>query len=339
MRKKKEELVENQIVLDDFQNTGEKLAKLLPVVELSEVIENEEEEKALDDPSKILENPNLPGEVKKDATDIFNEVININVDEMTAAEPVNLGIEAPVGFNLPVQNKMILTYEGDLARKLTNFDREVVDAIATLAQHTKIISASTIFRVISGNQESHVTAMQRNKVDESMEKCGNYKIEIDVTNEFLKLFPQESGNVESMAYSGRLISFEKLKKKAKNGSNIYYKVLSIPPVFRYAEAIGRINVFPLALLNTPIKKTEHIIVVQSYLLREIGRMKKEDDYPHTISWDDVYDVAELEADARQLKSRLRGHVAIMLQFWIEQGFIKEYVSTTKRGDNLIKITL
>ncbi len=308
-------------------------------IKISEVVESQVEEQAFEDPSKILTNPSLPEKVKKDGTDIFTDVINIPIEEIVAEETVNIDVETPVPSSLPVKNKMILSYEGEFSERLTYFDREVVDAIATLAPFTKVISATTIFRVISGNRDAHVTLAQRKKVEESMEKCGNYKIEIDFTNQYLEVVPQEAGNVSSMTYSGRLISFEKLKKKASNGSNTYYKILSIPPVFRFAEAIGKVRVFPLALLGTPIKKTEQIIVLQSYLLREIGKMKQEFGYPRQILWEEVYKLLELDSTARQLRARVRGQVAIMLDFWVEEHFIQAYESSTKRGENRIKVVL
>ncbi len=329
-RTKKTEGVLEQIALDftSVESPG-----------LSQVKESQQQEQAFLDPTKIMATAPLPEKVKRDATDIFNEVINVPLEELVAEEVVNIEVETSASTILPVKNKMILSYEGEFGEKLTFFDREVVDAIATLAPHTQVISATTIFRVISGNREAHVTTTQRQRVEDAMEKCGNYKVEIDITNQYLEVMPQEAGNVHSMNYSGRLISFEKLRKKATHGSNTYYKILGIPPVFRYAEAIGKVSVFPLALLGTPIKKTEQVIVLQSYLLREIGKMKQEEHYSRNIFWESVYSLTEVDSDARQLRARVRGRVIVMLDFWVKQEFIEGYASSTKRSENYIKILL
>ncbi len=299
-KKIKEEIHDQQSF---FQQVSLEESPSLSLRKPSEVKQDLQGEMALNDPKKIMENPPLPDEVKKDGTHIFNEVINISAEEMKAEEAVNIDLETST---LPVQNKMILSYEGDIAEKLNNFDREVMDAVATLAPHTQVISSSTIYRIITGKQEGSINIEHREKVDSSMERCGNYKISMDLTKQYLHANPDEVGNTQAMTYSGRLISFEKVEKKAKNGSNTYYKILSIPPIFRLAESIGQVSRFPLTLLDTPIKKTDQIIAIQSFLLRSIDQMKKNPQLPNAIPWEVLYELAEIDQSVRQYKQQSTG---------------------------------
>ncbi|MFI3249344.1 MAG: hypothetical protein R3Y07_00080 [Eubacteriales bacterium] len=336
MAKKSKEIEEQQSIFDQvsLEKTPSQQLPSQPIpVKPSEVKRNLSEEMALNDPTKIMENPPLPDEVKKDGTHIFNEVINISAEEMS--ESVNIELE-PLG-SLPVHHKMVLSYEGEFAEKLGSFDREVIDAIATLAPHTQVISSTTIYRVITGKQEGSINLEHRKKVDQSMERCGNYVVSIDLTNQYLEANPSELGNTKSMTYSGRLISFEKVEKKAKNGSNTYYKILSIPPIFRLAESIGKVSQFPLTLLDTPIKKTDQIIAVQSFLLRTIDQMKKGELDSRTISWEILYEIAEIDLTKRQYKQRVRENVSTILTDWVTKGFILSFDIQTAKKNNILRI--
>lgn len=335
MRRKKKHLeILDQVTMEDVAPQKRRLI-FVP----SEVAGDDAEEMCFDDPTKIMKNPTLPDEVKKNRAHLFHEVVNMSVNDIFSAEK-SAEFEEKGGVTLLIKDKVFISYRGDLAKQLTSFDKEVIDAVATLAPHLKVVSATTIFRIISGKQDGTVNAVQRKKVDESMRRCKNYSIEIDLTDEYLESAPDEVGNVTSLKYSGDLINFTRIDKKAKNGSNIYYKILEIPPLFRYAEAIGEISAFPLTLLNTPLKKTENMITVQSYLLREIDGKKYSSLDNNFILWDDVYRVAELDfhsGQIRQKKSRVRKYCSTMLDYWKSEKFIHDFKTTKKDKASYLEI--
>lgn len=329
-KKVKEEEEYTQLTLDDLS------APKLKIHKTSEVEEDGKEVTVFENEKKQMIEPEIPDDVKKNNTRLLNEVININIGEIID-ESLSLEVEESAVLSIPIQNKVSLSYNKDMVEQLTNFDKEVMDAVATLAPHTKIITATTIFRIISGKLTGAVNIEQRKKVNESMNRCRQYIIEIDLTSEYLKEMPHEIGNTTSLKYNGSLISFTGLDKKARNGSNYYYKILDIPPLFKMAEAIGKVSMFPIALLDTPIQKTEQVIVIQGYLLREIDNMIKKVTEENFIEWDSIYQIAEIDMTVRQYKSRIRGYVATILDFWKEKKFIVEYTTSLKKNENGIKI--
>ncbi len=318
--------------IDEFQITMEELAKeKIKIYEVSEVkVEIE-----------IKDNPQqeIPESVKKNNTHLMNEVMNVNIDEFEKEDVITLKVDDSTDMLVPITNKIALSFNESTIEKLTSFDKEVMDAVATLAPLNNVISASSIFRIISGKIDGAVNKGQRENIDKSMERCRKYLIEIDLTSEYLQASPHEKGNLSHLKYSGYLINFSKIDKAAKNGSNYYYKILEMPPIFRLAESIGKVSSFPLMLLDTPVQKTEQVIVTQGFLLREIDDMKKQIRESNFIDWEDLYRIADVTDGIRQHKARLRDYVGQILSYWKIKGFISEYQISNKSQPKGISIII
>ncbi len=295
-----------------------------------------------DDKKEMYYQKEMPEEIKKNRSKLMDNVLNIDL-----IEGVHLENEENSELStLPVKTKVLMSYDGyqgvemQSSEKLTNFDREVMDAISTLAPHMKVMSASDIFRVITGKQnEKFVTPQQRERIDQAMERCGRCMVEIDVTKQYLEKFASQKEATKEIKFSGRLISYTKLTHRGTNrGVSTFYKILDMPPIFQLAESIGKVSMFPFYLLNTPAAKTESNIVVQSFLLRTIDEMKK-NIYPSPhIKWDEIYRVAEIDITVRQYKQKVRESVVKILDYWVEVGFIESYSYTT-RGEKEVTIQL
>lgn len=279
-------------------------------------------------PPKTAE-PEILDTVKKNNTNLLNEVINITAEEGGFEDNFLMEIDDFTDLNIPITNKISLSHSSPEIERLTNFDKEVMDAVATLAPISNVISATAIFRLISGKTTGVVNKEQREKVNESMERCKKYEIEIDLTSEYLQFSPKEKGTVEGVRYTGFLIYFSTINKMTKKGSNYYYKIMDMPTMFRWAESIGKVSTFPLILLDTPLQKTEAVIVVQGFLLREIDNMKKNVRESNFICWEQIYTVTNFSNLSRQKKLRMRDYVKVILQDWKEKSFIEEFSVSNK----------
>lgn len=310
MAKKKEPIDEFQITMEELDR--EKI-KIYETTKINAEIVTKKDSK-----------PEILDTVKKNNTNLLNEVINITAEEGGFEDNFLMEIDDLTDLNIPITNKISLSHSSPKIEKLTNFDKEVMDAVATLAPISNVISASTIFRLISGKINGVVNKEQREKVNDSMERCKKYEIEIDLTSEYLEFSPKEKGSVEGVKYTGFLIYFSTINKMTKNGSNYYYKIMDMPTMFRWAESIGKVSTFPLILLDTPIQKTEAVIVVQGFLLREIDNMKKMVRESNFICWEQIYEVTNFTNFTRQKKLRMRDYVKVILQDWKEKGFIEDF---------------
>lgn len=329
----------NQISLEEIMENS---TSIIPV-------KSEPERLTLLEPSQIKEiNPDksfdFPENVRKNHSKLFNELVyspktenEFEIEVPNAVEVLEIDEIALNKF--PVTSKVSLTYNEDVVvGTLTVFDKEVIDAVATLAPHANVITATDIFRVITGKLKGSVTKEQREKVNKSMIKCRQYTVNIDLTSEYIVLAPHEKGNVTSLTFAGSLISFNNITKKARNGTNFSYQIYDIPPLFKVAEVMGKISVFPFELLDTPISKTDQVITIQSYLLREIDLIKNQSRDSNYISWNEIFDIAGVNStDTRYMKPRVKTTVNKILTHWKEKGFISDYKNKKIRKADAILI--
>lgn len=286
---------------------------------------------------KFISNPR-PDEVKKSRSQIIDEVIaakDNHTGELSLEKEETFGINSD-----PLVTRVSLLFDNSIddvvnySRVLTNFDREVIDAVSTLATVTQVMTAATIYRMITGkSDDSPVNQSQKKRVEDSMNRCARCQVTIDVTSEY-RNHPMLAGSDEDdFWYIGNAISYEAIKHQAKRGTTIYYRINSLPPFYRFAERLGKISVFPLKLLDSPVSKTDNIIAVQSYLLRTIDSMKQDRSISNCIDWDVIYKMATQEgkqATANENK-RTRDNILRILDFWIEENFIKSYSSRPRTG--------
>lgn len=246
--------------------------------------------------------------------------------------------------NLPVETRMSLSYSRDeseivsCSRVLTNFDREVIDAVATLATKTQIMTDAMIYRVIIGKGDSVVVSSnQKKRVAESMIRCSGCRVVIDITAQMESL--QVDPNEESVRFAGNAINFISIEHKIKRGTTTYYKISEMPPFYLLAAKLGKISMIPLRLLDSPVSKTDNIIAIQSFLLREIDTMKRDETKEKVISWEIIYQMASQEGkgETRQEKQRTRDSIQRILDFWVEEEFIEGYNSLLRQ--NMIAIEI
>lgn len=209
------------------------------------------------------------------------------------------------------------------SKKFTAFDKEVIDAVSTLAQISEVMTSASIYRTITGKQEGqYVNPTQRAKVEESMEKCRTCIVT-------LSLLDGGKGvryrGLDMKKYRSSAIAFSNIETENKKSENItFYKILEIPILYRLADTLGKISVFPSVLLDTPVAKTESVIAVQSFLLKSIDLMQKNLTEERMILWTDIYQVSGKE-NTKQYRSKTRDMSKKILQHWVGEGFIQNFL--------------
>lgn len=284
--------------------------------------------------------PDYPDLVRKAYGPVIDSVMSQEVME-AADYLVNDATTEKVtgGKSLPIQTRVMLSYEGidfDIQgrTKLKPFDREVIDAVASLAQQNDLITPAMIYRVMMGKRDyQYVSPAQEQRVAESMNKCAFTKIKIDLADMSETGSPvgkklRQAGIKAS--FSGNLLSFEVVTVSKGSKEVTCYHILTEPAIVRYAAELGKVSEFPIELLDTQVSKTERIIILQSFLLRQIDEMYREPDIPRFISAEDLYAAIDAQDDTRQHKARYRTVAMSILTEWVQKGFIAN-VSTRKAG--------
>lgn len=291
--------------------------------------------------NKEVYQPPIPVDVLKNRSRLMDDVMHTEILMNLEAEAlVAESSEKLSQFPLNVSTRFSVWYEEyselniEMSEKLTQFDREVIDAVATLAPHTHIISDASIHRVIAGKDKgSSVSKQQKEKVANSMKKCGRCRISIDVTDE-VKNSPN-FGPTDTLSFKGYLISYEEFEHNTPHGANSFYHILSMPPLFRFAESLGKISAVPLHLLDTPVNKNDGNLAIQSYLLRSIEEMKERKKRETHLEWMAIYTYAEVPKSSRTQTTRARTTAEKILQDWVEKRYISAFESRTDSSNRKI----
>lgn len=244
---------------------------------------------------------------------------------------------------LPVQTRVMLSFDelaSQASQRLNAFDREVIDAVASLYRENDVFSAKTIYRVITGKDRNYkVTPSQAAAVIKSLEKCGKTQIKIRIGDLAERGSPigkqlKKHGVMEA-EYTGALIPYEAVGLKTETDSEYFIRLLKKPTFFAYAEVMGKVSTFPIGLLDTPISKTTRNIVLQSFLLRTIDSMYRRE-IRNIIPIDDIYASINGQDDIPQHKARHRVAVETILNSW-KSGEYKYILDFKRRtaGRNII----
>lgn len=266
-------------------------------------------------------------------------VDDIMTREITS-QTIDFESEDHLGTSEAVTSKIMLSYEGvEITGKvqLTPFDREVIDAVATLSLNNEYVTSSTIYRVMSGKTKNEfVGPKQRLRVIESMDKCAFSKLTINLPEAFVEAHKSEIRRLDGV-YSGQLLAFEKVTANSSKGPIDCYRLLAVPALFRYAQSMGKISEFPITMLNTPPAKTERTILLQGYLLRQIDAMNREEAPLSKIMWRDVYEALGMSSAIRQHQMRVRVTAGEILNYWQKYDFFKSCRMDNKSNGGILII--
>lgn len=231
--------------------------------------------------------------------------------------------------------KISFSYEGvDIQNRygFTPFDQEVHDSIVSLyLAGNECFTPAMVYRAMTGKTESEYVHDSRVKeIEKSIDKIRFSQLKIDAGEEAAAF------GYEQAYYSGNMINADKVELRMGRNWVTGYKILTAPLLYRYTKASNQISAVDIKLLDTPIMKTDDIIVLQGYLLRKIEAMKN-NGCERTILFDDVYKYLGAESSSRQKKEKVRKAVKSILDFWIKNEYINSYTYNNK-GRAIYSIT-
>lgn len=275
--------------------------------------------------------PEMPTHVQKARSPVIDRVMNEGLAEQTQIvldETAEITVET-----LPIMTRVMLDYDGiDIDTQglvhLNAFDREVLDAVASLIECNDYITPEMIFRVMLGKRKCrYVTEQQKAMVKESLMRCSHARLQISLTDMAEKGSPigrqLKKYNVEAK-YSEPLLTFKSGSVRLGERVSERYYIMAKPVFFRYAESLGKISVFPIELIDTKVNKTAKNIVLQSFLLRTIDEMYRDAALPRRIGIQDIYNSVDAINQTRKHKARIRDTVNTILGCWVDKDYIRGY---------------
>ena len=118
------------------------------------------------------------------------------------------------------------------------------------------------------------------------------------------------------------------------------KILVEPLLYRYAKPVKQISAIDIKLLDTPVSKTNDIIVLQGFLLRKIEAMKSDRTADRIILYDDIYKIFGIN-EPQKVKNqlqRIRKYMDTMLEYWKGEKYITDFI-VNKKGKSYYSVTI
>ena len=259
---------------------------------------------------------------------------------LTSNELIPVAVEKR-GSKKQIDTKVSISFnemQGVKTANLTAYDREVYDAIITLYidGENKIMTPRMIYQTMTGNDAAILNPKQAEAINNSITKFMYSNVTIDASEE------AEAYGYDSFKYNGNLLYAEKITASINNNIMEAIHIIKTPVLYKYASRKNQIGRIKLNLLNSPINKNEEVITLQGYLYRRILTIKGSSKLSPVIVYDSIFKAIDInaatQAALRKKKAKVRDHVKVILDYWKEEGFIKNY-KENKKGREVYSITI
>lgn len=267
----------------------------------------------------------------------INKLANQLTDDMIDTGSYALTV-AGKGRNT-VTTLCVLTYEGDNVKltgrqSYTEYDRNVYNAVTSLyvyGDKAHIVTPAQVYRAMVNMTETETPSDQQiEAVTRSLDKMRFIRARVDCTEELRR----RGANLDGEQITGGMIDTYLLTADAvtvmTGGQTVKaYRIIKTPILYEYSRLVKQVLTVPAALLDVKaegqrVKNTEPRIAIKGYLLRRIEVMKGKTKQSNHILFDAIQKAANIEKADRKEKERMRKYVYTVLDFWKEQGYIKEY---------------
>ena len=217
-----------------------------------------------------------------------------------------------------------------ITRELNATDNAVFNAVCSLyANGNKQFTGQMIYSVMVGNPAAKATADWLEIIDECWTRLTATQIELDTGTVGDAYNFKRWKRQRTILQGGR--DTITVGNQYGQTTTIVYSLAEKPILHDYAEALKQINRYPRILQNTPVNKTPDILNLQNYLIDHINAIPNISNH---IRYDTIWQKFPIQttnpARERKIKSKLRGYIHKMLDYWKETGFISGW-SEEKKG--------
>ena len=214
-------------------------------------------------------------------------------------------------------------------RKLTNFDKRVYIAIASLYfAGNDVVTLSEIHWAMGNSKDVNPSPNQLENIYNSITKMMFTRLYVDDRKEHETYnydIDDPAAGWKAGMYDGPFLAAEFIPDKTRARGRTTYKAVHlfrVPALVSFAILRKQITTVDLKLLQAPQSKTEGNLAIEDYLLNRIAKAKNTGKKQEKILLETLYTRAGIET--KKQKQRAPGKVDKYLQYYKEQGFIKRY---------------
>ena len=228
-----------------------------------------------------------------------------------------------------VKSSVKISNLNSLSVKFTEFEYAVFNStISERIAKNDYTTAAILCRHLGSSHTPGIKLQQA--VINSLDKLACIRIiaNLDGTQKF---YTSPIGDFE---FRGYLLPSESLKMSINGQPSTLIHFLSKGPVFAIADMKDQIITCPSELLQAPVKTTPHTIAINHFFLRRILEMKGSAETSknnkrvkplrHNILFDSLFKACGMEHASKFQKQDARKTADIVLKFFVEQNFIKNF---------------
>lgn len=211
-------------------------------------------------------------------------------------------------------------------KNLTAFDQSVFNAIFTKVKNDghKYFTVNEITRIVYGiPKNGNPSRGQKSAVTKSIKKMRVLLISID-WSEHLRLNGKPSNDI-SVVIEDYFLPARQVTAKINGNTVECLYLTAYPNLWEYSETVNQIITYPIEATYLPMNMTPDRILIRDYLLERIYQY-----YNDTIRLNTIIEqVADPKTITRNKRKKILADVRIMLNYWRDGNFIKNYKEILK----------
>jgi hypothetical protein len=212
---------------------------------------------------------------------------------------------------------------------LSKFDREVHDAVISLMDAgNRIVTPGMIYKTMVGDSGARISPDYHKAIMESVHRGMVRMVTIDASNEC----HAHGLKVKNPIFRGQLLPMKTIEAVVNGEKTACLEILGTPILYDYARAKNQIARVDIKMLDSPVKKTREVIVLQGYLVQRIMAMKSER-LSNIIKYETIYSHMEAGGSTKVKRQRTRSYVKEIMEYWTQNHFIKGF-EELKHGNRL-----
>lgn len=215
----------------------------------------------------------------------------------------------------------------EILRKLTEFDRAVMNAVITLnvSGGREVITPAMVYKILNPATKRYPNDKMAKQIGKSLDALMFTPVVLHIPAAIVG--EDKDVNIKSALVPAKRGTMKINGKTVVDGMMLY----ETPPLYRYANAMGQIARPSLKALAVPINMNQDNVALKSYLTRRVWEMKRAKNNPNvkkTILWETIYKnmgVPSGKTDAlRKKRQRIRTTALQILDYWRDCGEIDGY---------------
>ena len=209
----------------------------------------------------------------------------------------------------------------DIATELTSFDKRVYIAVASIYNTGNETMSLTMIHKAMGNAGSP-DAKQLARINNSITKMASAHIYVDNGSE-----AKTYQGYKHFVYDASLLPCERVSAKI-NGklTDAAIHLFREPPLMTFAKDRKHFTALPIALLISPLSKTEANLQLEDYILQEISHMQHHTSFPRKMLINTI--CKRCGINTRMQRSRVLAKIRTLLEFYTQQKYIAGYTQVS-----------